>query len=99
MQVYHWHTEGFEVPAGGELLAQGEVFPNQAFRLGEHAYGLQFHPETTVPIFSTWMAEAGHMLSWPGAQPREEQFATALEHDPVLADWLDRFLQRFTGRE
>lgn len=95
MHVYHWHTEGFEVPEGGELLAQGDVFPNQAFRLGTHAYGLQFHPETTVPIFSTWMAEAGHMLSWPGAQSREEQFRDALEHDDRLAEWLDGFLSRW----
>lgn len=92
MHVYHWHTEGFEVPEGGELLARGEVFPNQAFRLGTHAYGLQFHPETTVPIFSSWMSEAGHMLDLPGAQPREAQFRDALEHDDRLAEWLDRFM-------
>ena len=26
--VYHWHSEGFDLPAGAELLAQGDVFPN-----------------------------------------------------------------------
>lgn len=98
MHVYHWHTEGFEVPAEGELLARGQVFPNQAFRIGAHAYGLQFHPETTVPIFSSWMTEAGHMLSLPGAQPREAQFRDALKHDDRLADWLDGFLAGFLGR-
>jgi GMP synthase (glutamine-hydrolysing) len=95
MHVYHWHGEGFEVPEGGECLVTGETFPNQAFRWGRHAYGLQFHPETTVPIFSTWMEEAPHMLDWPNAQPRADQFRAALEHDDRLAEWLEGFLPRW----
>lgn len=94
MHVYHWHNEGFEVPANGELLAEGPVYPNQAFRIGDNTYGLQFHPETTVDIFSSWMAEAGHMLDQPGAQPREKQFRLAEEHDPRMAAWLDGFMRR-----
>ena len=97
MRVFHWHTEGVETPPGGERLAEGEVFANQAFRLGDHAYGLQFHPETTVEIFSTWIEEAGHMLDWPGAQPKERIFADAERHDPALAQWLDGFMQRWIG--
>src|SRR5579863_10075813 len=31
-QVYHWHREGFELPKGSELLAEGGDFPVQAFR-------------------------------------------------------------------
>ena len=31
--VYQWHREGFELPAGAELLAEGDAFPVQAFRL------------------------------------------------------------------
>jgi GMP synthase (glutamine-hydrolysing) len=42
--VYHWHREGFELPASAELLAEGGDFPIQAFR-AEHAFGLQFHPD------------------------------------------------------
>lgn len=99
MRAYHWHSEGFEVPPGGELLAEGETFPNQAFRLGRHAYGLQFHPETTVPIFRTWMAEAPQMLDAPGAQDRETQFRYALDHDAPLAAWLESFLPRWLGRD
>ena len=33
--VYQWHREGFDLPAGGELLAAGEgAFAIQAFRYG-----------------------------------------------------------------
>ena len=31
--VYQWHREGFELPSGGELLAEGDAFSIQAFRL------------------------------------------------------------------
>jgi GMP synthase (glutamine-hydrolysing) len=33
-QVYHWHREGFELPSGAELLAEGDDFPVQAFGAG-----------------------------------------------------------------
>ena len=29
---YQFHTEGFELPSGCELLAKGDIFTNQAFR-------------------------------------------------------------------
>jgi GMP synthase-like glutamine amidotransferase len=34
LYVYHWHHEGFDLPAGAELLAAGERFPHQAYRYG-----------------------------------------------------------------
>jgi GMP synthase (glutamine-hydrolysing) len=50
LHVYHWHREGFELPAGAELLATGERFPHQAYRYGTHAFGVQFHPEMNRKI-------------------------------------------------
>src|SRR3546814_19264276 len=73
LHVYHWHNEGFEVPASAELLAAGPVFPNQAFRYGDRAYGIQFHPEVGRTVMQRWIAEAAHMLPEPGAQSVEEQ--------------------------
>jgi len=95
MHVYHFHGEGFAVPAEGELLATGATYPNQAFRIGRHAYGFQFHPEATVPIFTEWMNEVPAMLERPGAQPREQHLRGALAHDDRLADWLMGFLPRW----
>jgi GMP synthase (glutamine-hydrolysing) len=46
--VYQWHSDGFDLPECAELLAVGGTnFPNQAYRYGRHAVGLQFHPEVT----------------------------------------------------
>lgn len=67
---YQWHKEGFEVPAGGTLLAAGERFPNQAYSYGGNALGLQFHPEITFEMIQRWTTSAAHRLELPGAQPK-----------------------------
>lgn len=95
LHVYHWHQEGFELPDGAELLAAGETFPNQAFRYGRSAYGLQFHPEVTPLVARRWLETAPDHLMRPGAQPRETQFAHFERFDPPLHAWLDRFLDHW----
>jgi len=54
--TFQWHHDSFDVPAGGVLLASSPGCPHQAFRVGESAWGLQFHPEVTVPIIRDWCA-------------------------------------------
>ncbi len=43
--VLHWHRETFDLPAGAVHLARSDLCAAQAFRLGEAAWGLQFHVE------------------------------------------------------
>ncbi|MCU1381086.1 MAG: methyltransferase protein [Acidimicrobiales bacterium] len=43
--VLHWHGDTVELPPGAELLASSDRYPNQAFRVGPMAWGLQFHVE------------------------------------------------------
>ncbi len=95
LHAYQWHKEGFELPAGAELLATGEAFHNQAFRYGARAYGLQFHPEVSPAVMRRWLDQAGHMLVAPGAHPRERQLADAARHDRPLKAWLEGFLERW----
>lgn len=51
--AYQWHSYTFEMPH--EPLAQSDVCP-QAFRLGDHAWGVQFHPEVEADILADWIA-------------------------------------------
>jgi len=53
--AYQWHSYAFEIPFGAVELARNEVCP-QAYRLGDCAWGVQFHPEVTEEILADWFA-------------------------------------------
>jgi GMP synthase-like glutamine amidotransferase len=38
-------------------LAETDTCPNQAFRIGDHAVGLQFHPEVDARMACDWAQE------------------------------------------
>jgi GMP synthase (glutamine-hydrolysing) len=90
-EVYHWHREGFGLPAGCELLAEGGDFPNQAIRFG-NAFGLQFHPDVTYAMMCRWTACGADRLNLPGAHPRNQHFAGRAAHDVIERAWLKQFL-------
>ena len=92
LHVYQWHNEGFDLPDGAQLLARGEVFPHQAFRVGTRAFGLQFHPEATPAMRSAWLTASAHALNAPGAHDRARQERDARRYDDAMAVWLRDFL-------
>jgi GMP synthase (glutamine-hydrolysing) len=56
--VFHWHRDMFELPAGAVHLAQSPACRQQAFRMGESAYGLQFHAEMVPELMELWLRES-----------------------------------------
>jgi GMP synthase-like glutamine amidotransferase len=56
VMALQWHYYRFDVPSGAVTLAANEVCP-QAYRLGELAWGLQFHAETTRGDWLHWIDE------------------------------------------
>jgi GMP synthase (glutamine-hydrolysing) len=94
-QIYQWHREGFELPAGAELIAAGDIFPVQAFRYGAAAYGLQFHAEITHAMMRQWMVRARAGFSLPGAKPAADHFADRAVHDQAVRAWLTAFLHHW----
>ncbi|MFN8078888.1 MAG: type 1 glutamine amidotransferase [Kineosporiaceae bacterium] len=79
--VAHWHQDAIvRLPAGAVLLATGERYPHQAFRLGSAAWGLQYHPEVSVEDWADWM-EGFHGALHPEGLDREQvqQAMTAAE--------------------
>jgi GMP synthase (glutamine-hydrolysing) len=93
--MYQWHREGFELPAGAELLAEGDMFRTQAFRYGRAAYGVQFHAEVTHAMMCRWIMAGAARLSMPGARPCEQHFADRPVYDFAIRCWLAEFLDRW----
>ena len=98
-KVYQWHVEGFDVPSGATLLAEGDDFRAQAFRYGRGAYGLQFHPEVTYQMMCRWTTGGHARMALPGACPRERHFLDWYQHDAAVARWLTSFLDRWVTGE
>jgi GMP synthase (glutamine-hydrolysing) len=71
--VYQWHLDVFDLPDGAVHLARSERSEHQAFRFGERAWGLQFHPEVDLPLYRGWIK------NWAGAPERMGLDPGALE--------------------
>jgi GMP synthase (glutamine-hydrolysing) len=85
--VFHWHEDTFELPEDATVLATGDDVHLQAFRVGDHAWGLQFHVEVDRPELELWLDLAGEdgVRAW-GKTTKQ-----------VLAE-ADRFLDRQEAR-
>jgi GMP synthase (glutamine-hydrolysing) len=54
--AFQWHYYTYRLPAGAVELARSAVC-SQAFRLGEAAWGVQFHPEVTEEQIRSWLVD------------------------------------------
>lgn len=98
--MLHWHGDTFELPADAALLASTSACRNQAFAVGSHALGLQFHPEVLPASFERWLIGHAAEITAAGLDPRPLR-ADALRHGAaaavasgqLLAEWLARLGQ------
>jgi GMP synthase-like glutamine amidotransferase len=95
-----WHGDTFDLPDGAALLAGSPAYPNQAFRFGSAAYGVQFHLEVSPALAREWAdvpayAESLERVLGPGALDR---LLAELEarSDGVLSDGR-RLFERWLG--
>jgi len=97
-RVYQWHREGFDLPLGADLLAEGDSFPVQAFRYGGTAFALQFHPDVTHAMMCRWTTRGHDRTLLPNAKPRAAHFADRPVYDPAGHAWLAAFLNHWLGQ-
>ena len=84
-QVFQWHEDVFDIPDEGIKLATDEHTPNQAFRIGRRAYGVQYHIELTPLMIDTWLhfpefMEAIVKVSGPEALTRSNGISSHAIH-------------------
>ena len=95
---YQAHYEGVTVlPGEAVLLARGENFPVQAFRIGDHAYGTQFHPDARLESLTRERIGRDSLLHVEGAQGLDEQVREAPLHEALIEEWTERFVDRWIG--
>ena len=90
--VYHFHREGFSVPRGVKLLAEGDAYPHQAIRYGENAWGVQFHAELTRAMMQSWVVRGASRFVMPNAQQGREHLEGRMLFDAPLRTWLWDYL-------
>lgn len=76
--VFQWHGDTFDLPPDAVNLASSELFPNQFIKVGNCAFGVQFHLEVTEPMVSQWLKLNSAEVKAAGIDP-----AVVLEQTPV----------------
>jgi GMP synthase (glutamine-hydrolysing) len=84
MPAVLFHQEEMALPDGAELLVTGSDAPVQAFRLGDFAWGTQFHPETDAEQIARWLD--GNDLALPDGKTEDSIVAEVKTADGALVD-------------
>ena len=93
--VFHWHGDTFSLPPGGVWLARSAGCEHQAFAVGAHVLGLQFHVEMK-PLDVARIAKkcAGELTPGLFVQPAETIIARAAVEGGGTAVLLNELLGR-----
>lgn len=98
MFVLHWHGDTFDLPTNASLLASSKACVNQAFSIGKHIIGLQFHLEIDCRYIEQWLI--GHTLELNKAeidpnlirdQAKEYGALIYEQTENILGTWIDEF--------
>lgn len=84
-----------EVPSCATVLAYNEHDPFQMLRLGDRAVSMQFHPEFSAPIMSSYIEVLHEMLAGEGANVAA--LAASVEQTPHATGIARSFVERYSA--
>jgi GMP synthase-like glutamine amidotransferase len=93
--VFQWHSDVFEIPPGGELLAEGDPCPVQAFGWG-NVRGVIFHLEIDSSEAGRW-ADAYPLEIDAVGKTRRQVIEECREKEPEMRDLAYRLMENFLG--
>jgi GMP synthase (glutamine-hydrolysing) len=79
VDAFQWHYYTFDLPPAADLLASSPA-AGQAYRIDDHAWGIQFHAEVTREMVETWLVEGEGELPKPIDEVRADT-------DRLLGAW------------
>jgi GMP synthase-like glutamine amidotransferase len=102
LPVVQWHFDAVTtLPTDAVLLGSSDRYAVQAFRVGEVAWGLQFHFEATLPMVADWaQSDASAVRASLGREPSEVVAEVAAAQDQLSATGellAQRFARLVTG--
>lgn len=83
------------LPSEAVLLAHSDGEPNQAFRIGRHAWGVQFHPEFDPRIMKGYLETQASKLREEGQDPAS--LIASVQDTTQATSLLARFAQYTSG--
>ena len=101
--VTQWHEDEVSaLPEGAICLASSEQCNNQIYRIGELAYGVQFHPEADLSIVAKWEAQPDNAFTTLGkssvlAEVEAAAHDLAIFWKPIIQRWGALVLARDVG--
>jgi GMP synthase-like glutamine amidotransferase len=88
LPVMQWHgVEAIKLPPNTFVIAANEACQTQTIRLGDRAWGVQFHPEIQEGLVTTWMSDPANRkcaVDWLGSEQAADDFA--IESDAHVPD-------------
>jgi GMP synthase (glutamine-hydrolysing) len=80
---FQWHMDTFELPDGAQLLVTGDQVRNQAYRVGDRTWGVQYHFEVDGAEIRSWLetyARIGGDLESTWGKTNEQVLAETERH-------------------
>lgn len=91
-----WNGVGAtSLPQDAVVLAEGPACPIQAIRIGDCAWGVQFHPEIMPGLVASWLSDTGNWegaIDWLGSEKAAKDFAQDSENHAEAAWTLSKAL-------
>ena len=102
LKAVQWHyLEAKQLPPGSVPLMSSQACSNQAFRVGERAWGLQFHPEALGQTSVDWSKLDAKALVRLGIDPLTQLIEPITLAEPTLrSTWstlFDRWIELATA--
>lgn len=89
-KIFQWHGDTFTLPDGARNLISSALYDNQAFIIGDKAYGLQFHMEVTDEMIKEWVDMGRDEIESAGINPDK-----IIRDIPVYSNELERKAKAF----